>query len=133
MDTLQQNSSQELAKIQYLKWTDDYLTKGPYEKYTIGEPTSNEIMNLVFEDKDILVKDIRGHEKDFSLDGNGFIVRNFAKGAASLADQKVLPIDDATIQKLYLPLIDEFLKAEVEGVDRVFPFNWRVGQCELYE
>lgn len=132
MDTSQhiQVASQEHAKIQYLKWTDEYLTEGPFEKYVIGEqPTDERTTNLAFEEKDILIKDIRGHEKDFSLDNNGFIVRNFSKGAATLAEHPQL--GDTAIINSYLPLVDELLKAEVEGVDRVFPFDWRVGPCEL--
>lgn len=127
METSQLTGSQERAKFQYLKWTDKYLSEPPFEKYSIGEKISDaptDGTNLHFEEEDILVKDIRGHEQDFSLDNNGFIVRDFSKAATALAAQKEL--GDATIQKVYLPLVDELLKAEVEGVDRVFPFDWRV-------
>ncbi|RAL65627.1 hypothetical protein DID88_005299 [Monilinia fructigena] len=119
-----------LGYIQYFEWTDEYLTEGPVEKYSIGEPISDEqLTNLSFEKKISPSKIPEATRESFSLDNHGFIVRNFGKGAASLAEHEEL--GDATIQKSYLPLIEGLLKAEVEGANRVFPFDWRVRNAEL--
>lgn len=121
-------NSQESAKFQFLKWTDSYLTERPFEKYLLGESEkgSGEDTNLSFEEQPVSVKDIRNHEGDFELDKHGFMVRNFSKGAAVCSEDQKL--NDMAVRKLYYPVVEDFLKAQVEGADKVYPFDWRVGK-----
>jgi len=119
-------NSQEVAKLQFLKWTDSYLKETPFETYLVDSsvPGNKPETNLTFEEKNVPVNDIRNHERDFELDKHGFMIRNFSKGAALCSvDQK---LNDMAVRKLYYPAVEDFLKSQVDGVDKVYPFDWRV-------
>lgn len=125
--TITSQDDQELAKVQFLKWTDLYLTEKPFQMFLEIPPDVEDQRktNLVFEDRDIIVKNIRGHEEDFELDKHGFSVRKFSKGAVCLAERT---LDENTVRSFYFPAVDEFLKDEVDGVDRTFLLDWRVSE-----
>lgn len=117
--------NKELAKVQFLKWIDLYLTEKPFQiffeiPYEIEDQRQT---NLVFKEKDIAIQNIRGREEQSQLDKHGFIIRRFSKGAACLASGK---LDENTVQFSYFPAVQELLKTEVEDVDRAFLLDRRV-------
>jgi hypothetical protein len=79
--------------------------------------------NLVFSDHSIKIRDVRGSPQPASIDEKGFI---FRKHQTKLSTEGFL--DRETVEKIYLPEIEELLKKELgeESVDRVFFFDWRV-------
>lgn len=77
--------------------------------------------NAVFEHKKVHIRDIRGREADFDLDNQGFMIRR-VQGVPLLER-----LDTQTIEGLYLPFVERLIREEVEGVDRVHFFDWRVG------
>ena len=128
MEILQDD--QELAKVQFLKWTDLYLTEKPFQMFLEipSEVEDQRKTNLVFEHKDVVIKNIRGREDNFQLDKHGFIVRKFSKGAELPAGQK---LDVQTVESFYFPAIEELLRKEVDGVDRIFLLDWRASEALL--
>jgi hypothetical protein len=111
----------ENASVQFIKWSDLYATEKPFQIF-IDLPAADDVRrtNVVFEEKDVLFRDIRGKESAFSLDRQGFMVRRHSK---------ILGLETPTvsfIENVYLPSVEELLKTEIEGADRVFIFDWRV-------
>jgi len=61
------------AKLTYLEWHDHYKTEKPFMviRYPDDPPEVNG-GNVTFkEGEEEIIHDIRGHEDDFTLDGNG--------------------------------------------------------------
>lgn len=117
--------SSEVASIQFVKWQDLYEREKPFQLFLDLPPDAPDQRktNLVFERKDVEVKDIRGQEKDFRLDENGFVYRTM-DGFEDL-------IDKSEILERYLPAVEELLRKVVEGADRIFIFDWRVGCANI--
>jgi hypothetical protein len=110
----------ETSSLQFIKWTDLYETEKPYQIF-IDLPPTTPRTNVDFEVKDVLFRDIRGSETEFDIDEHGFMMcttKNFE-------DLDGNPSTDR-IEKVYLPEVEELLKREVKGVDRLKIFDWRV-------
>ena len=118
------DAREENATVQYMKWTDLYLKEKPFQMFLDLPPDAADQRktNVVFEPKEIVVQNIRGREADLDLDHQGFIVRRLTE----IPDLKDL--DTTIVESVYLPAMEKLLRAEVEGVDRVFFFDWRVGR-----
>jgi hypothetical protein len=112
--------STEKAEIQFLQWQPLYEHEKPFQLFLDIPPEAPDQRktNLVFEPKDVLVQNIRKQEANFSLDINGFMVRNL-QGFHDLASLE-------SITSEYLPAVEKLLKQEVEGADKVVFFDWRV-------
>lgn len=83
--------------------------------------------NLVFEAGDEeVIHDARQNMTRFSLDHQGFMFRKFATALESFQDR-----DD--IENIYLPEVEELLRQELDSVDRVFVFDWRIRHNETVE
>lgn len=116
----------ETSSLQFIKWTDLYKTEKPYQMF-IDLPPSTPRTNVDFEVKDVLFRDIRGSEAEIDIDEHGFMMRN-------IKDIEGLDNNPSTdqIERLYLPVVEELLRREVKGVDRVKIFDWRVRFPVLY-
>jgi hypothetical protein len=108
------------ATVQFLKWQDLYKKERPFQMFMDLPPEVKDQRktNVVFEDVDLLVNDMRGKEPDFELDTHGFMVTQLPPFEGRL--------DTATIEEFHLPAVEKLLKEKVDGADRVILFNWRV-------
>ncbi|CAG8069228.1 unnamed protein product [Penicillium salamii] len=108
------------TRLRYLKWDERYKREKPYQINShIPGLSEHEKSNLSFESVAQSIADIRGQEDEFTLDTNGFQV---------LADRS--PPWDFTqglTIKAYYDEIETILKGNIEGVDKVFCFDYRVG------
>lgn len=113
----------EVITFQYIVWQDLYLKEKPFQLFLDipSDAPDQRKTNIEFEHKEVVVQDIRANEETFSLDSHGFMVRRSGT-LSSLVDMTT-----TSVESIYLPAVEEFLRAEVEGVDRVFFFDWRVG------
>lgn len=108
--------------LKFLDWQELYNTEKPFQIF-INIPEDAEDKrnsNLVFEDIDLPIQDIRTSKNKFSLDDNGF---QFIKHSSSLTNFQ----SRESVEKIYLPEVEALLRKEVQGVDKVFFFDWRVG------
>ena len=110
----------EISSLQFIKWTDLYNTEKPYQIF-IDLPPSTPRTNVDFEVKDVPFRDIRGKETSFELDTHGFMMRH-------TEEVKGLDEDPTAefMEKVYLPSVENLVKKEVKGADRVKIFDWRV-------
>lgn len=111
----------ETSSLQFIKWNEVYKTEKPYQIF-IDLPPSTPRTNVDFEARDVVFRDIRGSEERFDLDTHGFMMRNVGEVEGLNEDPTT-----ALMEKVYLPSVEELLKREVEGADRVKIFDWRVG------
>ena len=109
------------ASLKFLEWQSLYDVERPFQIFiNIPEQVKDRrTTNLVFEDRLVMVKDIRGGADNYSLDDYGFMYRKH--------ETKTLDFEDrAMVENQYLPEVESLLRCEVSGVDRVFFFDWRV-------
>ena len=107
--------------LRFLKWQKLYEVEKPFQIF-INVPKDAEDRrdtNLVFESVNLKVHDVRGHIDSFSLDENGFMYRRHITRVSDFTDRKA-------VDETYLPEMEALLRKEVDGVDRVFFFDWRV-------
>jgi len=125
MKTSLSKGNNEIASVQFLKWTDLYLTEKPFQLFFEIDTDCKDqrLSNLQFEEKVVAIENIRGYESSFELDSHGFIVRQFSKGASSLQGSI---ISKENVVSRYFPAVDQLLRKEVQGVDRTFLLDWRV-------
>jgi len=82
-----------------------------------------QIPNFPEEQRPVKVRDVRGHEKDFTFDKNGF---QFEKHEISEETMKALnDQDDDYVKERHYPEMEAFLK-KLTGASRVICFNYLV-------
>ena len=116
----------EQAVLNYLDWQDVYANEKPFQLFSVvsncglaGERTTN----LVFKEGPVeFIRDVRGEESLYSLDAQGFAFRVYPTCLRDFSVREHIEND-------YLSEMEELLKREVESVDKVFFFDWRV--CSL--
>jgi hypothetical protein len=114
----------EQARFKYLKWLDLYKIEKPFQLFLdIPEDSPDQRRsNLVYEDGPAeTVRDVRGHEADFSVDRNGFA---YIKHDFTLSNEEFQ--NNSVVESTYLPECEKILRENLEGVDRVHFFDWRV-------
>ena len=107
--------------LKFLQWQKLYEVEKPFQIF-INIPKDAEDprdTNLVFETVDLKAQDVRTLPVQFALDTNGFIYRQHVTKVTDFTNRAVVEQD-------YLPEIDTLLRKELDGVDRVFFFDWRV-------
>ncbi|KAL9598501.1 MAG: hypothetical protein Q9219_004474 [cf. Caloplaca sp. 3 TL-2023] len=107
--------------LSFLDWQELYESEKPFQIF-IDIPEDAEDQrdtNLVFKPASVLVQDVRGHVANFSLDTHGFIYREHTAKTTDFTNRE-------SVERTYLPEIEDLLKREVEGVDRIFFFDWRL-------
>ena len=111
------------VSLSFLQWQDLYEVEKPFQVF-INIPEDAEDQrdtNLVFEHVRLPVHDVRGCVTDFSLDTNGFIYRQHVTKATNVSTRQA-------VEQHYLPEVEQLLKREVEGADRIVFFDFRVGE-----
>jgi hypothetical protein len=109
------------VKLKFLSWHQLYETEKPFQIF-INIPThvkDQRTTNLVYEDVEVQIEDVRKHPKGFSLDGEGFQYLTHRTKVQDVSQRKV-------VEAQYLPEIERLLRQHVEDVDRVYFFDWRV-------
>ena len=114
------------GSLSFLHWQDLYEWEKPFQIF-IDIPEDAEDQrdtNLVFKQERLTIFDVRGLATKFSLDDNGFIYRRHEMGHVDFSSRKA-------VDQSYLPEVEQLLRKELEGVDRVFIFDWRVCKEDL--
>jgi len=112
----------ETVILQYALWDSLFLSEKPYQIISDFGRHSEDLRNtnLAYKPGKLeTIYDIRGRESDFALDEHGFAVCNHQSALQSFKDS-------ALIEGTYLPEIEELLKQQVEDVNEIFFFDWRV-------
>ena len=109
------------SSIKYIQWQRLYDNEKPFQIFIdIPKDTPDQrYTNLVFEDKETKFVNIRGRQQDFSLNDHGFAYRHHQFEFDDFEDR-------VKVEEFYLPQVEDFIKKEVEDVDKVFFFDWRV-------
>lgn len=112
----------ERSKFTYLQWQKLYETQKPFQIF-INIPenlTQIQQTNLVFKQgREEVIHNIRGNEQSYQLDEHGFMLCNHRTDIKNWTDSQ-------EIETKYLPEIETLLRKEIDEVDRVFFFDWRV-------
>ena len=113
------------ARFQYLQWQDLYEKEKPFEIF-INLPSTVDDQrqsNLVFEDgTPEYVENARDSTTSFDLDVHGFTFKRHRTLFTAWHNRDAVETD-------YFPDLEQFLKQELPGADRVVFFDWRVGGC----
>lgn len=107
--------------LMFLQWQKLYQIEKPFQIF-INIPDDAQDQrdtNLVFEKVPCMIQDIRDVAYRPSLDEAGFIYRRHATKTTDFTNRMM-------VDQNYLPEIEKLLKRELDGVDRVFFFDWRV-------
>ena len=110
------------ANFEYIQWRDIYKTEKPFEIFIDLPPELKDTQrtNLIFKPvANQTVQDARGREESFSLDANGFTWRKHQTKVKEFTD------GDHIVNN-YLPEMEELIKSQVDGADKVYIFDWRV-------
>ena len=106
----------------YLQWEDRFNREKPYQivSENITELDGLARSNIaMMEGPEELIEDIRGRETTFSLDENGFKILKYTFPAIDYQRHQ-------DVEEIYKPEVEKLLRRNVEGVDKVVFFNWRV-------
>lgn len=120
MDVLEEPQQID-ATIKYMQYLELYEKEKPYQiLIDIPEDAGDRrYNNIKFEQKEQTFRNVRGHERSFDLDDHGFTYRSHDFNFDNYEHRQ-------SVERVYLPKVERFLKAEVEGIDKVFFFDWRV-------
>lgn len=112
------------ASVQFLKGIPLYEEEKPFQIFgdLLPDATDQRKTNLVWEEKQIPIHNIRDDAQGFQLDSHGFTTRRLP-GFTDLLDRE-------TITGKYIPAIKDMLKTELQDVGTVFVFDWRVGTMD---
>jgi hypothetical protein len=114
----------ETASFHYIEWQDLYEKEKPFEilaDLPDGFPDSRKTNIVLKENSPERIKDVRGHEADFSLDDHGFAFRNIETSFLEYDKRRLVEAE-------FLPgVVEPFLREHVEGADRIVFFDWHVG------
>ncbi|CAG8899823.1 unnamed protein product [Penicillium egyptiacum] len=121
------------TKLKYLQWQTNYTHIRPYRIAQFGRKRKNNEQktphNLVFQEGAVAetIRDIRGIEAEgtwsFTLETNGFVYRRYP--SPLFTNPKDFG-DPYHIQNIFLPECEAILRNEIEGVERVFIFDWKI-------
>ncbi|KAK3167104.1 hypothetical protein OEA41_010229 [Lepraria neglecta] len=112
----------ERRKLMYLQWDDKFEQEKPYQIVSENIPELDGLARSniqMGEGPEELIEDVRGRESTFSLDQNGFQIIKHQFPSIDYQSN-----DD--VENVYKPEIERLLKEQVEGVDKVVFFNWRL-------
>ena len=117
-------SLDEKVELRFLQWQGLYKEEKPFEIVTETiQGSENRRTNLLFgTNGEQTIEDIRGREEErFTLDRHGFTYRPTPCSFDGYDNKQ-------RILEEYLPWAESIIKQEVEDVDRVFIFDWRVSE-----
>ena len=110
-----------VAEAKFLKWIPLYEEEKPFNIFIDipHDAVDKRANNLVFEQHPIDFQDIRGQETAFSLDDNGF---TFVRHTTEFHNFE----DRCAVEQTYLPEVEQLIRENVEGADKIHVFDWRV-------
>ncbi|KAI0506382.1 hypothetical protein F5B22DRAFT_451839 [Xylaria bambusicola] len=110
----------ETAYVRFLQWSSLYEKERPFQIFTELLPESNDQRktNLVWDERQIEVKNFRANAERYQLDTHGFSTRHLP-GFRDLMDKE-------TIIEKYLPAVQEMLQSQLQDVGTVFVYDWRI-------
>jgi len=116
-----------VASLQHLKDLDLYKREKPYRIFANipKDAPDQRLGNLEFDEKDIVLRDIRNESFTPTLDNNGFTIKKHVS-TLCLVDYT----DRALVEEQYLPQMEALLKSEDPSIYRVFFFDWRLRSSE---
>jgi hypothetical protein len=123
------------TKLTYLHWQPTYTQTRPYRIAQFGRKKKNDEQahNLVFRKGDFAetIHDIRGVNEDtkYTLETNGFV---YARHPPPIFTQPKDFLDPDQVRNVFLPECEAILRKEIEGVERIFIFDWKVGNVITY-
>ncbi|KAK5653466.1 hypothetical protein OQA88_8952 [Cercophora sp. LCS_1] len=109
--------SSTVGRFNYIQWDDLFEEVKPYQLYMDvpkGFPTRNFTLKL---GADETIRNIRGIEDQFNLDGNGFTVRR--------QELNVKSLDKDSIEEVYLPSLETMIRDIVGQDSEIIWFDWR--------
>lgn len=109
------------ASIKYIKWQQLYEREKPFQIFIDipKDAVDQRYNNLVFEDKEETFFNVRGREHEFGLNNHGFTYRRHHFEFDDFENR-------TSVESRYLPLVEQFMRSELEDVGKVFFFDWRV-------
>jgi len=110
-----------VATLKFLRWQALYEIEKPFQIF-INIPTQvkdRRTTNLVYEDVQVNLRDIRYLQNSFDLNEHGFTYIKHVTHVQSFTDR-------AVVEEQYLPEIEKLIRSNIEDVDRVHFFDWRV-------
>ncbi len=115
------------TQLEYLRWIPLYEKEKPFKLFLNipADAKDKRESNLVFDKGKQIIRDIRGDESRFNLDDHGFCFRNHKSAVDDLRNHDI-------IENEYLFECEQLLKDEVDNVDRVVIFDWRVRLSLVY-
>ncbi len=110
----------ETAHVRFLQWSSLYEKERPFQIFTdlVPESKDQRKTNLVWDERQIEVRDFRAHADQFQLDTHGFATCRLP-GFRGLLDRD-------TITEQYLPAVQDMLQSQLQDVGTVFVYDWRV-------
>ncbi|KAJ9650774.1 hypothetical protein H2198_009929 [Neophaeococcomyces mojaviensis] len=110
----------QTAIFTYLDWQEFYHYEKPFQVFSAISNDSSSTSNLRFKDGlPEIVHDVRGQEYEFNLNINGFAFSRHAFQAAWFTNA-------SNIVNLYLPQMEQLLRQNIQDIDRVYFFDWRI-------
>lgn len=112
------------VSIKFLEWQELYERERPFHIFVDIPPEADDLRrsNLVFAPHDVTLSDTRPFKDTYQLNQHGFTYRDVTDQVLSFSDFS----DQSEVEKHYLPMMEDFLRCHVDGVDKVFFFDWRV-------
>jgi hypothetical protein len=107
--------------LKFLAWQPLYETEKPFQIFINIPPSAKDkrTTNLVHESIPIAITDVRTLQSEPTLDGNGF---KYCRYTTEVEDFTV----KENVESVYMKEVEALLRREVDGVGRVFFFDWRV-------
>lgn len=120
-----------LTKFHYLLWDPIYETEKPFQIYSDIPPEAEDKRqtNLKFELAAAAetIEDVRGRESLFTLDSHGF---QYIRHHSNVSEFEFY--EGTGVEDKYLPECEEVLKQQLDGVDEILLFDWRVSDSTLH-
>jgi hypothetical protein len=109
------------VSLKFLKWQELYEVEKPFQIFIDipKDAKDQRDTNLVFETVDIDASNVRDCLQDLSIDTHGFMYRSRPTTFTDFTNKPA-------VEALYLPEVEKILREELDNVDRVFFFDWRV-------
>jgi hypothetical protein len=110
----------ENATLGYAKWLPIYEMQRPCQIISLF-PGEYKNTNLEFAPapEPEVIRDMRGSESSFTIDEHGFQVVRQVTEVSNYTDK-------GTVETVYFAEMEELLKRELDDVDRVYIYDWRV-------
>lgn len=110
-----------ITTLKFLQWQELYEKEKPFLCFVDIPQDADDKRdnNLVFEDRETRIADIRPAKDQFTLDGNGFMMRPHRSTLSRF--------DTEAIKTIYIAEVEDLIRHSIDRVDEIFIFDWRVG------